>query len=282
MAAVVESFGSAIGWSEDSIVTLHLAGRNFMKTKRPLTGVGQIWPPSPIIYAPNADEKLWRYMDFTKFVSLLDQSALYLPSANMFNDNWEGSYPARDSFAKAGRERIAVDRLAKLVKDRENFKNRCFISCWHLSEYESAAMWMLYKSGDVGVAVQTTYGLLREAIGGIDAYRRSYQLWFPKVIYIDYETETFEGHVAEVDITPFFHKRKSFEHEKEFRIIITSIKEHGSGFKLKVSLSTLLSKVYISPNAPEWFKELVISVLQKYNLSSVPVHHTDLDKDPIY
>jgi hypothetical protein len=35
--------------------------------------------------------KLWRYMDFTKFVSLLETHKLYFNRSDMFNDHFEGS-----------------------------------------------------------------------------------------------------------------------------------------------------------------------------------------------
>jgi hypothetical protein len=54
------------------------------------------------------------------------------------------------------------------------------------------------------------------------------------------------------------------------------------GVSFPVDLQTLLQKVYISPKSGRWFKELVESVLRKYELVDVPVHHTDLDNEPIY
>ena len=54
------------------------------------------------------------------------------------------------------------------------------------------------------------------------------------------------------------------------------------GISFPVDLQTLLEGVYISPNGGRWFKELVESVLRKYELVDVPVHHTDLDNEPIY
>ncbi|MGG0236594.1 hypothetical protein [Bacillus tropicus] len=38
----------------------------------------------------NDAAKLWRYMDFTKLVSLLSTSTLYFPSSDQFKDVYEG------------------------------------------------------------------------------------------------------------------------------------------------------------------------------------------------
>lgn len=36
--------------------------------------------------------KIWRYLDFTKFVSMLVNKGLYFPVANKFDDQFEGSF----------------------------------------------------------------------------------------------------------------------------------------------------------------------------------------------
>lgn len=254
------------------------------KLPRPVSG--QFWPPSPVIYEPNPEDMLWRYFDFTKFVSMLDKSSLFLPNADAFADKWEGSYPKRDSIIINTPECTTDPDKAKLVfdimKKRVDVKARCYISCWHLNKHESAAMWDLYAKSGFGLAIQTSYKLLRSAIGPID--QNDYTRWtvFPKVQYIDYETETFEGRVAEEDITPFFHKRKSYEHENEFRIITLARKSVGPGIDIRVDLKVLIEKVYISPYSPEWFKSLVVSTLSRYGYSSIPAFQSDLERSPIY
>ena len=42
---------------------------------------------------PPDDVVLWRYMDFTKFVSLLEKSALFFPRADKLGDPFEGYWP---------------------------------------------------------------------------------------------------------------------------------------------------------------------------------------------
>ena len=47
----------------------------------------------PVFEKPeNENTKIWRYLDFTKFVSLLDKSALFFTRADRLNDPFEGSY----------------------------------------------------------------------------------------------------------------------------------------------------------------------------------------------
>lgn len=40
-----------------------------------------------------------------------------------------------------------------------------YISCWHMNEYESAAMWKLYAKSSDAIAIQTTFQKLCESIG---------------------------------------------------------------------------------------------------------------------
>ena len=41
----------------------------------------------------NKNAKLWRYMDITKFLFLLETSSLYFTRGDMFKDSFEGSLP---------------------------------------------------------------------------------------------------------------------------------------------------------------------------------------------
>jgi hypothetical protein len=41
-------------------------------------------------------------MDFTKFMWLIDQSALYFARTDTFLDKWEGAYPKQNSITHVG------------------------------------------------------------------------------------------------------------------------------------------------------------------------------------
>lgn len=225
-------------------------------------------------------------MDFTKFMWLIDRSALFFARTDTFLDKWEGAYPKQNSISHSGLYKVKdQDRIINLRKRSGTFY---YISCWHLSDYESAAMWDLYRKADVGIGIQSTYQRLRDSIK--DECLTD-PMYFTKVKYLDYENERFDGPIPELGaLAPLFHKRKSYEHEKELRIITTNgvydksreYVDSPPGISFAVDLQTLLQNVYISPNGGRWFKELVESVLRKYDLVDVPVHQTDLDNEPMY
>lgn len=48
----------------------------------------------PVFEKPsNEDAKIWHYMNFSKFVSLLDSKMLFLTRADLFEDKFEGMLP---------------------------------------------------------------------------------------------------------------------------------------------------------------------------------------------
>ena len=91
--------------------------------------------------------KIWRFMDFTKFVSLITKNALFFSRADKLGDPFEGSWP-RNSIEK--RPEIlgtGVDKVvAKEISNNygqysKKLITHAAINCWHANKYESAAMW---------------------------------------------------------------------------------------------------------------------------------------------
>src|SRR5690606_27801928 len=82
-----------------------------------------------------------------------------------------------------------------------------------------------------------------------------------QVKYVDYENQFIpEGNLY----YPFLYKRKSFEHEREIRLLVRDNTtligeepefEHGC-FK-KVDLKQLINSIYLSPLMPEWEEKTV-------------------------
>jgi len=238
---------------------------------------------------PEKNESLWRYIDFAKFVSLLKDRALYFSAAKLFKDPFEGAIGI-----KAREKEWDEDLLSKFKKvkevtsnDKVNLFNKSmlaafkslgkksrectFINCWHLSEYESEAMWSLYtKDRSYAIAIRTTYDRLYNAIG------KNPLIDIGRVNYIDY-SETF------VEIrAPFWYKRKSFQHENEVRAIITDYdKKDVKGLYVEVDLEILLQAVYISPSSPDWISDLVADVCRKYIVSPY-INKSELTTQPFY
>ena len=240
---------------------------------------------------------IWRYIDFTKFVSLLDRSALFFARADKFKDQFEGSW-TKNNFERMTTALKNVDVLGADYT-REFFKKLreyTYINCWHLSAEESAALWKLYLKSDEGIAIRSTLLHLKSELG---RNCRKNDLYIRKVKYINHKTYDMpEGNM----LAPFIHKRTSFTHEKEVRAIIQPLKEIGEimqqlpikngiidqsskspedGIYINVDPNIIIDMIYISPDAQQWFKELVESILEKYGLSKV-VKRSSLSDDPIF
>ena len=109
-----------------------------------------------------------------------------------------------------------------------------------------------------------------------------------KADYIDYQNDTFEeGNL----LSPFVYKRKSYEHEREVRVVHWRSDETQLGQKepkatppgvLKaVNLNQLISNVFVSPDSAAWFASLVESVMRRYGINA-PVKQSDLKATPIF
>mgnify|MGYP002632853855 CR=1 FL=1 len=222
----------------------------------------------PALLPPeNSDQKIWRYLDFTKFISMLEDNALFFSCVSKLNDSFEGS------FTKINKTlRPIINKKNGNKINNKTIRDTVAVNCWHLSDYESAAMWELYSKSNESVCIQSTYYRFASAIQN--------RAVIGLVQYLDYKQE----YIPENDpYLVFLHKRKSFEHEREIRAIIKELDEpyKGNGKNMKIDLVTLIDKIYISPNAPAWFSKLVKNTVKRYGLTK-QVMQSSLADDPIY
>jgi hypothetical protein len=239
----------------------------------------------PLMQTPADDQRVWRYMDFTKLVSMLDSSSLFFCRLDRLDDKYEGSYP------QLAMKRVTDPAHLHLMKRQ---RVSVFVNCWHINEYESAAMWRLYLKTNEGIAVQSTYKRLCESLS-----TWPFPLYASHVSYIDYNTDTFPTNNG---FYPVLHKRKSFAHESELRLIY----DHGVteaakledspvtksdiafaipprpdfGVSIPIELSKMVERVFVAPTASMWFRDLVAAMLRRYALE-VEVIQSDLDSDPV-
>jgi len=221
-----------------------------------------------------AQTKIWRYMDLAKFVSLLSSEALYFACPCEFDDPYEGLYPKSyaqkfssmtqqylnqflatrdDLLAKCpginigGLNDAVRTAMEQFKKGFDEVRLKFGITCWHKNEAESEAMWKLYSASGQGIAIESTASQLQESI--LDKT----SLVVGDVRYPDFESDPIEKGQKNYGL---FLKRKSFEHEKELRATIL-LKTPGKGEFVRCDLSTLITRVHISPLAPAYMKEVV-------------------------
>jgi hypothetical protein len=247
----------------------------------------------PAMYVPHEafdtpediDSPVWRYMDFAKLVDMLESETLYFSRADRLGDPFEGSYSEanlrlRPDMYGEGSASL-VERFSELMREMPRFT---IVSCWHLSEYESAAMWEKYAAAGYAIAIQSSFNRLTSSLNCKEPVHVGIVKYLDYVRDVIPESNTFY---------PFLHKRLSFEHELEIRAIIQGISKdrHGNldfdrdsweaGRPISVNLSTLIERIYVAPSAPGWFISIVDRMQRRLGLT-FDVQRSDLARDPVY
>jgi hypothetical protein len=93
-------------------------------------------------------------------------------------------------------------------------------------------------------------------------------------------------------LSAFLHKRSSYEHEKELRVIIVKLPRSGprgldfsqqtidNGVLIQVDVPLLVQSVYVAPNAPSWLTSLVRSVVKTYGFDFPLIASPLLNAEP--
>lgn len=256
----------------------------------------------------NTEQKLWRYMDIIKFLSLLEGNALYFNRLDKFDDPFEGTHTLSYIEKRKGKHaknqaqtlkeagvmsKILGYTVEQYIERYDHEKNAAkatafmreitFVNCWHMNDHESAAMWNLYAPSVGGIAIQTNFSNLRDAFDSADR-----DVYIGAIRYIDYEKEDFSE--GRVDIfTPIMYKRKSYEHEKEIRAF-TILKQNQqkeefgkgvSGISIKVNVAKLIDQIFIAPSAGPHVRTLIEGVIKRYDLEK-PVTQSKLNSAALY
>ena len=229
----------------------------------------------PDLQPPPDNAVLWRYMDFTKFVSLLERSALFFCRADLLGDPFEGSISPATPAALPQNLTVGPHRLHAI--DLREIVRLARVSCWNAVEFESEAMWRLYSRETDGIAIRTVFGRFTDALVGDETVLAS------TVQYRDYRTASIPFGNA---LLPLFHKRMSFQHEREVRAMILRIPsqdrpDESKGCYCKVDLAKLLEEIVVAPFAEEWFVDLVRSIAGRYGLGD-RVRTSTLSDDPTF
>lgn len=237
-------------------------------------------------------KKVWRYMNLPGFASVLDQKGLRFSSAEAFRKNgdpFEGAIPEawikwEEEETQSLKEENAPAILGATNATREALRKEgpwIFVNCWHISDYESLAMWNLYAKDDASVCVQSTYGRLRRNLPK--------SIHVGKVEYFDHKSGQFApGSV----FTPYMYKRHAFSHERELRAVWfdQTLASHSQDPPPRdhwepVNLDDLIEKVIVRPATEKWVRDSVrqiVKVIAEKHLPSVPVEPSEIDLDPLY
>lgn len=213
---------------------------------------------NPKIAPLNPDTIVWKYLDLSKFLDLLLHKQLFMARSDKFEDQYEGTF-SEPTFKEI--KKLSENNPKFLEYYKEHRKN-VVISSWHQSDYESFAMWQIFTKSKEGLAIQSTIGRIKNALR-LDLH---FEQHIGEVNYIDYKTE----HIPFDDtFFPFLYKRKSFQYEREIRIITDATSYDISindGLKINIDVQQLIEKIYIHPKSENWYKKLVFELMNRLEM----------------
>ena len=174
------------------------------------------------------------------------------------------------------------------IKDMENARQWIYANCWYIADEESAAMWRLYSASSEAIAIQSSYERLHVELPP--------NCHICEVRYIDYDRDLID--IINL-LAPFVHKRKSFAHERELRALIHDwetpsiptdrpdtfahdyeMKNETMGQLVPVNIHRLIDRIYIAPQAPTWFRDVVAHTAENHGFTRGQVIASALDEIP--
>lgn len=261
---------------------------------------------------PSENERsLYRYVSFDKLLDFLANGRIAFSRLDTFEDKQEGvsifNLATRilgDKITeKTGEEwmgKVAYG-LLNLVPNKKNsiavqvnkFRKESYASCWYSNNHESVAMWKLYSKHD-SVAIKIPRKKLKEILdNNLFSVSSSYvqSILHGEVKYFRFnDSNDFSDVLTDPENFQGFIKDKSFEHEREYRIVLSMNYEEDLPQKGRIadiiskekketemerkiiqleftSFSELPFEIIFHPQSENWHRQNVQKLISKFNLN---------------
>lgn len=198
---------------------------------------------APVFY-PESNYTVVKYLDLTKFLSLLQNQSLFFCRLDKLEDQFEGTtakanFDIRVRWHKQTNHLMQIpltdDEIIKqvefLYEHERKLKALNCVNCWNKKDGESAALWKIYSDFGKGI-------MLKSSIE--DEVRLIYEL------------------MPEFDW--------DYDWSKE---------DLQEGVYIKTDLAELIDEIIIGPYSPKWFLKLVEDISEKYGLTK-PINKSQL------
>jgi len=257
-------------------------------------------------YIPPPDDEnatIWRYSDFTKFVALLETRTLFFSRVSALDDPFEGSFPVNQTVESRVRgafkpglvpDDAPIELDASILGIWKAMRSWASVSCWHMAEYESAAMWRLYGPNRGAIAIRSRVSRLRRALSTVSlpqGFGGKDYAFIGKIEYIDYSKDRIpDGSFA----AQFYRKQRSFEHERELRAMLLQFprdetgerpdyvrQPSDTGIAVPVDVNVLIEGIAVAPQASLWLLDIVTRVCKRYGVDAIPTQ-SEMDATPLY
>ena len=246
----------------------------------------------------NVDVQVWRYMSVERFESLLEEG-VFFPRAHLFEDQREGSSTHAQAWSHRLRIQVRSARTgvrstlgeAVAAGNRWNRQWVC-VSCWHMNDTESDAMWKLYGEVGKNVCVQSTFRRLDESLQQAGLANG----WpiIGVVRYINHATDVIPSPAL---LAPYFYKSLEYAHEREVRALLWEVPvvkdrvprqiDHDAvpenkGWPVPIwDLNKLIERVYVAPGSSPELEARVRSAMQAEKVTA-PLLRSSLETPPVY
>lgn len=253
------------------------------------------------------ERTVWRYMSFSKFISLLTYQALWFSKLNILQDTYEGLIPATVK-ARMQEENQRYKALfntpefhrqidAWSSQNESDGRELLVVTCWFLDENDSIRMWQEYGGSDEAVAIKSTIGRLARHV--FVPHEKSFS-HLGCVSYVEHGMHEMSVYEAYQAIERAFLKDKAkFSHEQEIRLVTHNFKTihcvspegkpytsdqvaganmnnfENPGLYVGVNLDQLITEVIVCPSAQDSFAELVARIIELSGISA-PVFRSRL------
>lgn len=246
---------------------------------------------------------IWRYLTFSKFISLIETNALWFSKLKKFEDEFEGitPEPSRSSLKKQHhdmedwfQDEELKEQVRRFVEDNEDDGRELVVaSCWFIGDHESKNMWDFYTKDIQGVAIQSTIEMLtRSLVMSHDKF------WIGKISYIDPTCHDMNPYEASQAHLRAFLKDSKYSHENELRVATMNwvapgcLNPDGSpqnekqraklvysperaGIYVGAKLPTLVRAIRVAPGATDHHRKIV-DLLRSVVGISVPALPSEL------
>jgi hypothetical protein len=212
-------------------------------------------PPSPAT--------VWKYYKAPFFEDLLQSGELFLCQVSRFTDKAEARMNDFQLAAMEGMYKDNPEMLVALRAFHESIRQRAWVTCFSLADFEAAHMWKRFCDDSEGVAIRTTFQHLKLALPesgplASEAYPASVR--YEQTPYMPWRI----GYLL-------FQKLTCYSDERELRLCICRPEDqfHADkcmieSIRLPVNLRRLIHRIYVHPAAPDSYFQRVRSLTAKH------------------
>jgi len=216
------------------------------------------------------DAIIWRYINFRKFESMINENALHFASTESFSDEFEGKYTSNlFGDVKASTE-IQKFQEATYKKSAERTAKELRVNCWNISNDERVDFWERFVP-EKGVAIQSTFGKLKDSFSQTET-----PIYIGKMKYIDYSKESINSLNL---FSLILHKRHLYFAENELRAVIW-IDYPTKIVPIETKLDVLIEKIVLHPNSPKDIQNTVEKMTEKLG-HKFTIEYSKLSEKPI-